>query len=139
MARVFAIMDGRAYSEGGLPWAGFPTQGCSLLGTTTAPRNADRHRDRYGDNDHSGDSNADVQHWAPPFRLNAGVPARFPPGPVRSDATCTSFRTSACGIAIITGFSGIDWQQMFKIKAQTKATGRGRRMLARLPDSFSTI
>jgi hypothetical protein len=49
------------------------------------------------------------------------------------------FPTSACGIAIITGFSGIDWQQMFKIKAQTKATGRGRRMLARLPDSFSTI
>src|SRR5580704_1490707 len=123
MARVFAIMDGRAYSEGGLPWAGFPTQGCSLLGTTTAPRNADRHRDRYGDNDHSGDSNADST-------LGTSFPSkRWCTGPVSTRAG--SFRrhlhvfpTSACGIAIITGFSGIDWQQMFKIKAQTKATGR---------------
>src|SRR5580658_4988935 len=41
-----------------------------------------------------------IQHWAPPFRLNAGVPARFPPGPVRSDATCTSFRPAPAEIAI---------------------------------------
>jgi hypothetical protein len=74
----------------------FPDPGfVSLLGTATFPLNADRYRDRHCHGDHSGDSDGDKQHRAPPFRLNAGIPARLQDGPVRLDATCTSFRTSA--------------------------------------------
>jgi len=59
---VWAILTRCALPDGGVVYiergsrAGFPARVYALLGTTTAPLNADRNRDRHRNGDRNGDS-----------------------------------------------------------------------------------